>query len=111
MTVDDSTASMRKSSSNMCVLAPNQCRLKQESKGGLKPDREVGMAAKKKKYNARMQKKGFSQIVLQDNNELTVNASKANHCKFCNGNHAVNSRNCEKKAMLKQGAMIQTVII
>ena len=104
MTVDDSTASMRNGSSNMCVQAPNQCRLKQESKGRLKTSKEVGMAAKKLKFNARIQNRGFSQIVLQGNTELTVNANKPIHCSFCNGNHTVNSRNCEKQAMFKQGA-------
>ena len=111
MTVDDSTSSMRNGSSengssNMCVQAPNQCRLKQESKGRLKTSKEVGMAAKKSKFNARIQNRGYSQIVLQGNNELTANANKQIHCSFCNGNHTVNSRSCEKQAMYKHGAML-----
>ena len=111
MTVDDSTSSMRNGSSkngssNMCVQAPNQGRLKKESKGRLKTSKEVGMAAKKSKFNARIQNRGFSQIVLQGNNELTANANKPIHCSFCNGNHTVNSRNCEKQAMYKYGAML-----
>jgi len=111
MTVDDSTSSMRNGSSkngssNMCVQAPNQCRLKQESKGRLKTSKEVGMAAKKSKFNARIQNRGFSQIVLQGNNELTANANKPIHCSFCHENHTVNSKKCEKQAMYKHGAIL-----
>ena len=64
------------------------------------------MAAKKSKFNARIQNRGYSQIVLQGNNELTANANKQIHCSFCNGNHTVNSRSCEKQAMYKHGAML-----
>ena len=111
MTVDDSTSSMRNGSSkngssNICVQAPNQGRLKKESKGRLKTSKEVGMAAKKSKFNARIQNRGFSQIVLQGNNELTANANKPIHCSFCHENHTVNSKKCEKQAMYKHGAML-----
>ena len=105
MTVDDSTASMRNSSPNMCFLAPDQVRSKQESEGRLKSAREVGVAAKKE-IQCKNTEKGFTQVILQGINELTVNVSKPIYCSFCHGNHAVNSNKCEKQAMLKQGAMV-----
>lgn len=87
----------------LCVAVPSAQQLRDESKKRKKPRHEKLADKAKQQINKTLQRSVLSQTIADGSESIIVNgkASAVVHCKFCNGNHRVNSSSCKRRTILK----------